>query len=367
MCSEEKYLRFFMGANTSQGFVSRYDQLASVEDDWRLFTIKGGPGCGKSTMMRKIIDHLKHIDNRLEIIHCSSDHESIDALRSSKLKISVADATSPHVIEPKFPGAFEITVDLSSCWEDEKLFLNREKIIELFKNVSACHKNACRYLCAASSLQSDTYRISLKCMNTEKILAYTKRLCEKEFKKQGSGSGKESVRFLSAVTDGSVKKHEESINLLAQKVYLLNDEYGAVSRAILNEVKTSAIQKGYDIIACYCVLGPYEKIEHIFVPELGLAFVTSNKFHDFSYSVDPYRIINVARFSFNEELKKSKKRLYSNRKAVDLMINEAEKLIKEAKKLHDELEEYYVKAMDFTKAEKLTREVLSKIDKIIEK
>jgi Cdc6-like AAA superfamily ATPase len=48
-------LHFFLGANTPQGFVSRYDQLADPTDGWHEFVIIGGPGTGKSTMMKKIV------------------------------------------------------------------------------------------------------------------------------------------------------------------------------------------------------------------------------------------------------------------------------------------------------------------------
>lgn len=96
MKPEQKTLRFFLGANTPQGFVSRFDQLASVEDGWRVLVIKGGPGCGKSTMMRKVAERLGEEYGEVELIHCSSDVDSLDGVIVPALRFAIADGTPPH-------------------------------------------------------------------------------------------------------------------------------------------------------------------------------------------------------------------------------------------------------------------------------
>ena len=93
----EQSLRFFLGANTPQGFVSRFDQLADANDGWRTFVIKGGPGTGKSTMIQKIAQRIREEYGDVETIRCSSDVDSYDAVIAECLKLSVADGTAPHV------------------------------------------------------------------------------------------------------------------------------------------------------------------------------------------------------------------------------------------------------------------------------
>ena len=46
-------VRFFLGANSGDGFYSLYDNFACAPGD-RLHLIKAGPGCGKSTFMKKL-------------------------------------------------------------------------------------------------------------------------------------------------------------------------------------------------------------------------------------------------------------------------------------------------------------------------
>lgn len=96
MKSKEPVLRFLLGANTPQGFVSRFEGVADVEDGWRLLVIKGGPGSGKSTMMKRIAAALETEYDNIEMIHCSSDVDSLDGVVVPGLKFAIIDGTPPH-------------------------------------------------------------------------------------------------------------------------------------------------------------------------------------------------------------------------------------------------------------------------------
>ena len=47
-------VHYFLGANSPTGFYSLYDQLIDPEEAQELFILKGGPGCGKSSLMRRV-------------------------------------------------------------------------------------------------------------------------------------------------------------------------------------------------------------------------------------------------------------------------------------------------------------------------
>jgi len=98
MNSDKNKLHFFLGANTPQGFVSRFDQLSDEDGGWREYVIKGGPGSGKSTMMKKLAKAYEDSSPNMEIIHCSSDVDSLDAVILPERKFSIADGTPPHAV-----------------------------------------------------------------------------------------------------------------------------------------------------------------------------------------------------------------------------------------------------------------------------
>ncbi|MDR2908458.1 MAG: hypothetical protein LBU86_01050 [Oscillospiraceae bacterium] len=363
MKTEEKTLNFLLGAHTPQGYVSRFDQLAEENQGWRTFILKGGPGSGKSTLLKKIAERFAP-DPGLELILCSSDMRRLDAVLLPERKLAVVDGTQPHLLEPKYPGAVESVVDLSVCQDTDILYSNRSAIVSLTDSISRCHEYCSRYLAAGSSLTGDNYRLTLEGVDMEKLNGYLGRLSEREIKpkKAAAAEGRERVRFLTAVTERGVVKLTGTAKLLAERIYLINDEWGAISRLILYHIRAKALSAGYDVISCYCPLSPFEKLEQLFIPELAVGFLTSNRSHDFDLEIDPYRIINCRRFTDLEKLKGAKKRISGNRKAVDHMIAQAGALLKEAKALADELKAYYTAATRFEEADRITRRLIEKIE-----
>ena len=51
---ESNQIQYFLGANSPQGFYSLYSELLPPETARAIYIIKGGPGCGKSTLMRQV-------------------------------------------------------------------------------------------------------------------------------------------------------------------------------------------------------------------------------------------------------------------------------------------------------------------------
>ena len=191
----------------------------------------------------------------------------------------LSSATPAHVIDPKYPGAFEQLIDLSSCWDEHKLFESRQDIMALAAKISRCHEHSCRFLGAAQSLIGDTYRIALDATSVIKTVKAAGRIAMAEFKGGPDGRGRESVRFLSAVTNKGLTIFDETARTICERVYLIEDPYGAASRLLLTSLRSQALEAGWNIITCYCPLSPFEKLEHLFIPELKLGFMTANDYH----------------------------------------------------------------------------------------
>lgn len=87
---------FFLGANSKNGFYSLYDELIDAKHAETVYIIKAGPGCGKSSFMRRITDNLSKHGIDSESILCASDPDSLDGAVFSELKTAVVDGTAPH-------------------------------------------------------------------------------------------------------------------------------------------------------------------------------------------------------------------------------------------------------------------------------
>ena len=124
----EPKVTFFLGANTPSGFYSLYDQLLEPENARRVFLLKGGPGCGKSSLMGRVADAMVQAGQKTEYIRCSGDPDSLDAVIFPDLGAAIVDATAPHVIEPRLPGVVESYVNLGRFYDHPALAALRPEI-----------------------------------------------------------------------------------------------------------------------------------------------------------------------------------------------------------------------------------------------
>ncbi len=356
----KKVVDFYMGANSPDGFNTFYNELEIPYSGWRSFLIKGGAGTGKSSLMKRICTECGENETLIEKIHCSSDPNSLDGIILYDKKISVLDATPPHVIEPTYPGGYQTVINLCEYFDEDKLSARLDETIKYQTQNNACHKKCCNLLKCANILLKDNYNYIEKHTDFNKIKLLVNRIIKKEFKRATSQQGIEHKRLLSAVTNQGVKTYVDTPHILANKIYLIKDEYGVSSNEILSLIRKYAIQKGFEIYSCYCALNQHDKLEHLFIPQLDLGFVTSSKYNDLS-NIKPYTVISYTRFTDVTALKQKKQLLNFNKKAAMEIINAAVDVLRYAKEIHDSLELQFANAVDFNGVDKKVDEVINKI------
>lgn len=355
---EKNIVDFFMGANTPQGFFSQFDKLFDPNTGYHTYIIKAGSGFGKSTMMKQIGTSMAKKGHQVEFVRCTADPESLDAMVCHDLKFVIADGTAPHVVEPKYPGVHETVLSFYQYADPTKLKGKLEKLLEVDKKKKELLNQSTRFTVAANSIVSDTAKIVDPHIDKIKLVHYAETLSKKLFKKKSDKYGDEQVRFLSAVTNKGKIFFGDTPQKLAKTIYAYHDEYGCVSNKIIAILKERALEAGYDIIACYNHWSPVTKVEHLFIPELELGFITIHDFNKINFK--PFRTIHAKRFLDLEELKSVKNRLRFNKKTISLLTDKIISLQQEVRKQHLQVEEIFVPAVDFEPIDKITKQIIKK-------
>ena len=113
------------------------------------------------------------------------------------------------------------------------------------------------------------------------------------------------------------------------------------------------------MVLCPCVTNPKKKTDHIIIPERRLCFTTENAAH--RITAEKEKTASSKRFTNATEIKKHAARLNFNKRAAAELLDEAVNSLANAKAVHDDLEKYYVSAMDFDfvhqKADRLISEI----------
>lgn len=345
---------YFLGGMTSEGFKTDFNETIYSEDKFT-YILKGGPGTGKSTIMKKVAETFSDTDD-IDLYYCSSDEKSLDAVVLNKKGIIVVDGTSPHTFDPIYPGIKQTIIHLGDFWNTETLKKNEENIILTTKENSEWHKRCRRYITALSSINSDIYSIGLSALDKNKLSGFIERFVKKNIPDKKSTAGKVSFRKSSVMTQNGYISQE----IPYKNKFFLCDGLFAGSDFMLRKLEKCIIGRGYDIIISKCELCNNVLYEHIAIPELDMALISSTPLNKTEPNATK---INFSRFYFNNKVSEKKERLNFSKKALSNMSDEAAECIKKAKGIHDELEKFYVSAIDFEKINKLTDKLIKEIKK----
>ena len=237
---------FFMATNSPDGFYSLFNELYDPYSDWQMYILKGGPGTGKSTILKAVAEKAQQSGLFTEIIHCSSDPHSLDAVIIPEIKTSIADGTAPHIINPVFPGVCEHTVDLSCCWNSEQLKNDTSKIKMFYMTNSAAHKKCVKYLKAADLLNKEIKSYIDKLTDYDKIERFALRFADTHFNSE-SDLFHVKHRILNTFTPDGITIFTDTIDFYCDYKIIINDSY-YISHIILDKIYNHATKKKISMI-----------------------------------------------------------------------------------------------------------------------
>lgn len=349
---------YFLGSSAGNGFFSLFNRLTPKIEGQYTYLIKGGPGTGKSSFMKKIADEMEEKNILCERIFCSSDPDSLDGIIIPSLRVCIADATSPHMLDPVYPGAASEIINLGACWDKQKLREESKKIIELTDKNSECHRRCRRFIESAFSIYGDGEKICRDNTDKRRLERYAARIAARHFKKPSSRIGLENLRLFEAFTPKGCFFMNETVNCMCDKKIIFEDDFGVAASIIISEIRTYALASGFDVISSPYI-GNEKKIRHIIIPETGLGFFTKDRFCN--PQPENAKFIPLRRFFNSDGIRSNKAKLNFAKKASKELMDEAFSALKSAKNIHDDLEKIYIGAMNFEKVEEIRKSVADRI------
>ncbi len=350
-------IRFFLGANSPRGFYSLYDQLIDPTQANVIYILKGGPGCGKSTLMHRVAQLAEEAGQAVQYIQCSGDPASLDAILLPDRGAAIVDGTAPHVVEPVLPGAVECYVNLGSCYDHTALHTLRQPIQSTTAGYKDCYQRAYRCLGAAAEISEDMRAILTTDALEEKAAKRAKGILSREIRTHGASSGQVVQRFLDAVTHLGSIRYYGTAEALCKRIYLLEDSYG-LAHLLLTHLLSGATAAGYDVIACPSPMAP-DRLAHLLIPGLSLGFLSASS--DLPYDKRPYRKIRMDSMAETELVRRNKARLRFSRKVTGALTAEAVDSLAQAKAIHDRLEALYNPHVDFEQVHRIAQQLADEI------
>ncbi len=306
---QAKSTKYFASRNGFDGFTSYFNHVFSPEKFNKIFILKGGPGTGKSTLMKKLEVAFSDESEEIDCILCSSDKESYDGLiiKKNGRKIAFLDGTSPHLTDPTLPVVCEEIINLERAIEEDKIITHRTQLENLYRKKKNEYQLAYHFLLVCGEIDRNYSAVSYILDNNKEknnLLYILEKL------PYLPRDGIQKLLYTSFGKDGffeidhSKKQHFDTLYF---------NKNSRVSQLLCDNIKNEKISSN---IILNCFTGDVDRIE---IPFLDLTL------------------------SFSEEREIETSLLSIYKEALEI----AKSHFASAAKSHFEMEKYYIDALNF--------------------
>ncbi|OME02573.1 hypothetical protein BSK54_09925 [Paenibacillus odorifer] len=357
-------LNFFAGGNTAHGFSNLYE--SSLQGLTRLFVLKGGPGTGKTRIIREIGDLLAQQGYEIWLIHTASDNDSLDGVVIPELKVGIIDGTAPRVIKPELPEEAIVHVNLEQAVDTLQLSQRCVEIDSLVDQYTEEHELAYSGFAEALRIHDEWEAIYIATMNFQAADELTQEYIQLLYGDQNFEKvSRVDHRFLGAATPKGAVDFVPNLTA-GLKRYLVKGRAGSGKSTLLKKLAAEGIKRGVNVEIYHCGFDP-NSLDMIIVRELGFAIFDSTAPHEYfpdratDEIVDMYsRCIQPGTDeAFAETIAGIKERYSSTMKQSIQHLTAAKVFL-------DELKTIYAAATDFGHIDQIKSQIHQEISGIVE-
>ncbi|MBQ3135610.1 MAG: hypothetical protein IJB75_07365 [Oscillospiraceae bacterium] len=263
------------------------------------------------------------------------------------------------MVEPKLPGAVDHYVNLELCYDAAALAPLRGQLTACTAGYKDCYRQAYGNLSAAAQVRQDMRAGLQSDLLREKMQKRAAGILSREIhRRKHAPAGRVRQRFLSGITCRGKLTLWDTAFSQCPKVYHLCDRYG-MAHEMLTALLAGIQRGGYDVVACPSPMAPM-RLEHLLVPQLGLAFLSCPG--DTELPGTPHRRVHIDAMIGTALLRENRGRLRLSTRIADQLESTATDFLAQAKSMHDELEQLYNPHVDFDRVNRIADEILAQIN-----
>ena len=341
--------RFFAAANSGGGFKNYFDDIFPSDRHNGVFILKGGPGTGKSTLLREAVDRFSCPNIEVEIFHCSSDPKSLDGVifRYGERSACILDGTAPHERDARLPGATDEIINLGECFDTRCLRAKKAEILSLQQKKSHAYKEAYFYLRLFSIFEENIKAEIEKRLKRDAVKVWL----QQHFHKKSNAEF--SVRPFKAFCKDGIVSLDSYEKIAKETVFIQGDPMECA--VLLSEIYSLLSKEGQGGYYAPSPLIP-DLLDGLLLNDFKTAVVITE-------CERPDGII-ASEFFFSQD-DTAKEKIEKYKKEAARFLTAAKEALAVASTHHFELEQIYTPAMHFEQMRPMKEALFKKIGAIL--
>lgn len=347
---------FFLSTCTPTGWNSLGPLLRQECSRCTTCLLLSGPGCGGGELLQHAGEAAAAQELTAELLHTPVAPCLPEAVIFPERSTLAAIAAPFGGTVPPMPGPNEYYVNLTDCYDRAGLREIQAQTELCQKEEAQCVQRAARCLRAMEQLTEDIQATLLTASAQARMEKRAAGILSRELPPVRPPV-KPTYRYLSAYTALGHIALFDTISLLCKRVYEIVDHY-RLSHMLLHNIAAGASSSGYQTILCLSPLNP-EKLEHVLIPELSLAFVTS--LPTLPWPGEVSRRIHLDTMLDTELLHSHRGHLRFTRKVIASLLEECTTALTQAAELHQVREDLFAAYTDQETLWSLQNDTISSI------
>lgn len=342
----------FASSHTNQGFCTFIPEL--VNGVGKVYILKGAPGSGKSTFIRLLGEVMSQQGYDVEFWVSADDPVTPDGVYIAHFNAAVINGSLPQPIDPKYPGAREVIINLGDFWNPAIIEQRQYQIVEQVDQIDSFSSQIGKILKDASRVKEEIRMSNARHLNMARIEHLIKDI-SLEILQDHRG---EKHYFAGVITADGLVDYINELSADCQQRYIFKGPSGSGKSTVIFELARQAKERGYFLEYYHCGL-EVEYLVMIVIRNLQLALIEAG--HTEVVLRPDDIVVDMTQYLDDYDYDQMAVQSSESYRRFEALLLQAQQEMKKSYQANREIKKIYASAMDFEGLDSKRQEIAAEI------